>query len=1158
MRLHNLNLVRFGKFTDTDIALPAAEHDFHLIVGPNEAGKSTVRSAIADLLFGFPRQYAAMAFLHQQPELRLAAKVSEGDRQLDFVRTKGNRNTLRNPADAPLPDDALGEYLGSADRTFFETMLGLSHEQLVAGGKLVLDASEDVSQVLFQSAAGIAGLGTVKDGLLNEADKLWAQRHSGSRAYYIASDQFELATKDLKSATARTKNWADARTALDAVDEQVAAATEKNAGLQVTRQRLERVRRLAPKVVELKQKLAELQALGEVLVLPANAQETLTDGEQELSVAETTLSQWKLAVERLAAQRDEAVFDAGILAAKDDIEGLAAYGERVRQHDADLLKHQGDVDRSLALARAAAAELGWPADADDGALRARLPAQLTLREVQRLAKEHGGLLQTNRSAAQSVEDKKEELDGADEELKGMQVFAVSPALRSALAEARVHRNTAADQAKLQTAVTSAERALEKALAALGDGRREVDLLLKMSVPSTAHLTALVAKRQGLDAELNNAADRADDAQQALDEANLAVKHLAEAGHIVTGVDVRKAREKRDAEWRSIKDGTTQLATSAAGLDAAIDLADELVDTQLGSATEAANLQSLRQTAERAEAALRTAAQTKERKNSELDAFDEEWRTAATALGLPGLALADAQAWMSKRELAIAAVSTLGEKEDALKQQMDASRPAVTELVAQLAQAGTLLAPESPLPAILAQAEELVTTADAATARRAEVVKQRDNATAAVSRLQGIADTANAAFEAWELKWNAAVSAAGLSDYVKSVEDAEQALAKVEAVKQNLDKAASTKRDRVDIMTGELAEFTKLADGVVTALGIAELMGKDARDVVRALSSKRKEAEAGQTRRAAADEALRSAEEQRDHAGKQVEKVKAKVAPLLAAAGVETLADAAPLVARHEAKRKLDREVESAREALTQGSDGLGLDAVVAEVEGCDLDQVTIDLTKTTAGIEQVQAEQTRLATERLQAQQVLDAFGGGGAAANAESRRQEALAAMADASERYIRVTTAAKLLTWAIDRYRERNQGPMLSRAGAIFAGLTLGRYTKLFVDFESTPFRLSALRTDGQAVEVPGMSEGTRDQLYLALRLAALEIHLEKAKALPFVADDLFINFDDARSTAGLEALRDLSKQTQVLFLSHHDHLLPMVQKVFGADVNVVRLER
>jgi len=86
--------------------------------------------------------------------------------------------------------------------------------------------------------------------------------------------------------------------------------------------------------------------------------------------------------------------------------------------------------------------------------------------------------------------------------------------------------------------------------------------------------------------------------------------------------------------------------------------------------------------------------------------------------------------------------------------------------------------------------------------------------------------------------------------------------------------------------------------------------------------------------------------------------------------------------------------------------------------------------------------------------------------------------------------------------------------------------------------------------------MSDGTRDQLYLALRLAALEMHLEQALPLPFIADDLFINYDDARSKAGFEALKALSEQTQVIFLSHHDHLIPTVQAVFGGQVNVVFL--
>ncbi len=188
---------------------------------------------------------------------------------------------------------------------------------------------------------------------------------------------------------------------------------------------------------------------------------------------------------------------------------------------------------------------------------------------------------------------------------------------------------------------------------------------------------------------------------------------------------------------------------------------------------------------------------------------------------------------------------------------------------------------------------------------------------------------------------------------------------------------------------------------------------------------------------------------------------------------------------------------------------------------------------------------------------MLGKIAGQSEAAQAESQRQEALARMSNAAERYIKVYTAAKLLRWSIERFRESKQGPMLLRASQIFCGLTRGAFNKLVVDYESDPLRLSGQRAAGELVDIDGMSEGTRDQLYLALRLAALELHLVQSIPLPFIADDLFINYDDVRAKAGLEALAELSKMTQVIFLTHHEHLVPVAQEVFGERLNVVALD-
>jgi uncharacterized protein YhaN len=83
-----------------------------------------------------------------------------------------------------------------------------------------------------------------------------------------------------------------------------------------------------------------------------------------------------------------------------------------------------------------------------------------------------------------------------------------------------------------------------------------------------------------------------------------------------------------------------------------------------------------------------------------------------------------------------------------------------------------------------------------------------------------------------------------------------------------------------------------------------------------------------------------------------------------------------------------------------------------------------------------------------------------------------------------------------------------------------------------------------------------GTADQLYLALRVASVEDYLDRANALPFVADDLFINFDDARAAAGFDVLGQLGTKTQILFFTHHQHLVEIAKATLGKSINIVSL--
>ncbi|MCX7063362.1 MAG: AAA family ATPase, partial [Proteobacteria bacterium] len=117
MRIQQLNLLRYGKFTDQVLMFPHARRDFHLIVGANEAGKSTTRSAILDLLYGIEAR-STYDFVHAKPEMRLGAIIEHDGVLLEFVRAKANKKTLLDVAGHALPDSALATFLAGADRTF--------------------------------------------------------------------------------------------------------------------------------------------------------------------------------------------------------------------------------------------------------------------------------------------------------------------------------------------------------------------------------------------------------------------------------------------------------------------------------------------------------------------------------------------------------------------------------------------------------------------------------------------------------------------------------------------------------------------------------------------------------------------------------------------------------------------------------------------------------------------------------------------------------------------------------------------------------------------------------------------------------------------------------------------------------------------------------
>lgn len=224
MRIRSLELLRYGRFANKVLELPRSECDFHLVVGQNEAGKTTIRSAFSELLFGFEHS-SPYGYRFENAQLRIGAEIEGEGGELYLRRRKGRSQTLLDRAEKPLSEAALAAFLGQADRDFFERLFSLDQQGLVKGGRDIVEARNDLGRMLFQSAAGVGGFGDALKRLEDQADLLWGPRAADKRLYTRAERTLGQADKALKEATLRAPEYRDA---LAKRDEALEAATKNN------------------------------------------------------------------------------------------------------------------------------------------------------------------------------------------------------------------------------------------------------------------------------------------------------------------------------------------------------------------------------------------------------------------------------------------------------------------------------------------------------------------------------------------------------------------------------------------------------------------------------------------------------------------------------------------------------------------------------------------------------------------------------------------------------------------------------------------------------------------------------------------------------------------------------------------------------------------
>ena len=143
---------------------------------------------------------------------------------------------------------------------------------------------------------------------------------------------------------------------------------------------------------------------------------------------------------------------------------------------------------------------------------------------------------------------------------------------------------------------------------------------------------------------------------------------------------------------------------------------------------------------------------------------------------------------------------------------------------------------------------------------------------------------------------------------------------------------------------------------------------------------------------------------------------------------------------------------------------------------------------------------------------------------------------------------------------YERQRQPEVLREASEYFSKLTGGRYTRAWSSLGHRVLWVDD--AEGKPLSVDKLSRGTREQLFLSLRLALVSAYARRGVRLPIVMDDVLVNFDVGRVKAAVEVLRDFVRAGhQILVFTCHEHIASLFRharvEVRSLPGNVLRLE-
>ncbi|MDD3460726.1 MAG: AAA family ATPase [Mesotoga sp.] len=1163
MKILDLRLLAFGPFTDVNLFFPD-DVGMHIIFGPNEAGKSSALRALISLLYGIEHN-TPDNFIHDYQKLKIGGRLRNSDGQeIAFLRRKGRKDTLLSPKGNPIGEDALQPFLYGVGRELFQTIFGISHAELLEGGKDILQGKGEIGQSLFAAGLGSANLRGLLTELESEAGTLFLAR--GKRAIINAVDKYKEKRYYISKISLSSREWSEHVRSLKTAETELDAVIKEMHRLESERNRLQRLQAVIPNIGRRKELLIKLKEFQEVPILSRSFTEDRQRCVKELETKKEIIANAKPALE-IDKQKLEGIVIPDLLI---DHEGtiLELYERRGAYLKAlrDLPGLEDDKNQLETEAKSLLSDVR-PDLTFDRADEAELSA-VERSKIQELGNQYQAMVERSEKAEENAEHLKKELTLFQEKLDSLQAQR-NPVELCRLVD-RIKR-----QGELERLLAQASKELKKAedqakidLERLGLWSGALEELESLSIPLEETIDRFEFEFHELGNKLKNLAIRIGEFEDSIRELDRQLEELRLSGAVPTEEELSSVREVRNYGWSLIKRewlDKEDITEEKMAFDPENDL-PAAYEKSVANADQVGDR--LHREADRVASQAKTISEKSKKANilemlqkekgelqDQLSKVGKEWQSVWATSGIVPLTPKEMRSWVGKQNDLVRQSEDVRQK----RQEIESLRKTIERHRLELGEALERLGepqpePKETLEMLLDRCDNVNDSIEKLSMQRKELKNQIQEINKKVDKSDQEWKLASGRLMEWEAQWAAAMESIGLTGKALPSE-AYVIMDKIGKLSQKLSEAKNLKK-RIDGINKDAGKLMKDISALTEHIApdLKKLSGDQA--VVVLHSRLRKAQEDTAVAKELKDQIKKRAKEIDEAEGVR-RLMKERLAAMCEQAKCSEYSELEAIEELSANYQERKEKLEMIEEQLLEQGAGATIEEIVQEAESIDIFSLPGEIEDIVEKMNELEAEHKRLQETVWEERKYLMEKDGNEHAALAAEEAEGILAEIRDYVRQYIRLLMASSILRREIERYRSENQGPLLSIASGLFTQLTRSSFSGLRSDYnEKDEPVLVGVRPSGEIIGVECMSDGTRDQLYLSLRLASLERYLEKNEPIPFVVDDILIKFDDERAEATLNVLAQLSTKTQVIFFTHHNHLVELAEKVGGEKVRIHRL--